>query len=66
MADTANMTKYTLDCPDVLWDAWKETVPRRYNLNDGLVRVLAEQTLEQRGEELSPETRERIETLIEK
>ena len=55
------MTKYTLDCPPYLWDEWKETVPRRLNLNEGLNDVLARTVLEERGDELTNEQRERIE-----
>lgn len=61
-----NMTKYTLDVPDALWDAWKETVPRRLNLNDGLKKVLAKETLEKRGDQLDEETREEIQRILEK
>ena len=54
------MTKYTLDCPPYLWTEWKETVPRRLNLNEGLNDVLARIVLEERGDQLDDETREKI------
>lgn len=60
------MTKYTLDCPDALWESWKETVPRSMNLNDGLVQLLAERTLEERGDELDEETRATIEDILDR
>lgn len=66
MAETAGMTKYTLDCPDPVWEAWKETVPRRLNLNDGLLKVIARATLEERGDELEEDTRARIEEILER
>lgn len=66
MSQTSPMTKYTLDCPDEVWNAWKETVPRRLNLNDGLLKCIARQTLEERGDEIDDETRESIEDILEK
>ncbi len=66
MSESAGMTKYTLDCPDGLWEAWKETVPRRMNLNDGLLKVIAEATLEERGDELDEDTRQEIKRILEK
>lgn len=60
MAATDSMTKYTSDIPDVLWGAWKETIPRSMNLNEGLVRDLAEITLEKRGDELDEDTKAEI------
>ena len=66
MPETAAMTKYTLDCPDELWEAWKETVPRRLNLNDGLLKVLAKATLEERGDEIDEKTRDQIEEILER
>lgn len=65
MQRTADMTKYTLDCPDHLWDEWKETVPRRLNLNDGLLKLIARETLDERGDELDEETRDLIESILE-
>lgn len=59
------MTKYTSDVPDTLWGAWKETVPRSMNLNDGIVKELAESTLEKRGDDLTDEEREEIERILE-
>lgn len=59
------MTKYTLDCPDVLWNHWKETVPRRLNLNQGLNKLLAKTVLEEFGDELSAAERDRIEQIAE-
>lgn len=66
MAETASMTKYTLDCPDELWEAWKETVPRRLNLNDGLLKVLAKSTLEERGNQIDDKTRDQIEEILDR
>lgn len=66
MSQAQAMTKYTLDCPDELWEAWKETVPRRINLNDGLLKVLARETLEERGDDLDEDTRETIEEMLER
>ena len=62
---TAKMTKYTLDCPDDLWNEWKETVPRRLNLNQGLNKLLAREVLEERGDQLDERTRERIDEILE-
>lgn len=59
------MTKYTVDVPDEVWQAWKETVPRSMNLNDGLNRLIAEKTLNERGEELDERTRDRINQILE-
>lgn len=66
MSESAGMTKYTLDCPDEVWEAWKETVPRRLNLNDGLLKVIARATLDERGDELDEKTRERIQEILER
>lgn len=63
---TRQMTKYTLDCPDDLWEEWKETVPRRMNLNDGLLKILARTTLEERGDDLDDETREVIRSILDR
>lgn len=60
------MTKYTLDCPDELWEAWKETVPRRLNLNDGLLKVLAKSTLEERGDQIDGKTKDQIEEILDR
>lgn len=66
MPETAQMTKYTLDCPDELWEAWKETVPRRLNLNDGLLKLLAQSTLDKRGDQIDKKTRNQIEEILER
>lgn len=60
MAATDRMTKYTSDIPDTLWETWKETIPRSMNLNEGLVRDLADLTLEKRGDELDEDTKTEI------
>lgn len=57
-------TKYTVDVPETLWEEWKETVPRRLNLNEGLVKLLAEDTLEKRGDQLDEDTRAEIERIL--
>lgn len=60
------MTKYTLDCPDGIWEEWKETVPRRISLNDGLQKLIAQATLEERSDELDEKTREQIDEILER
>lgn len=60
------MTKYTMECPDELWEDWKETVPRRINLNEGLLKLIAEETLEEREGQLGKETQSTIEEILEK
>lgn len=57
-------TLFNITCPDDLWDAWKETVPRRLNLNDGLLKLIAHATQEQRGDELDDATRQRINEIL--
>lgn len=66
MGTASRMTKYTLDCPDDVWSAWKETVPRRLNLNDGLLKLIARQTLDERGDELDDATRQALEEILER
>lgn len=43
-----DVTSYTVESPDEIWDEWKDTVPRSKRLNDRLLQLIAADVLSQR------------------
>lgn len=63
------MVSFTMaDIPDALYREWKETVPRKYTLEEGMILLMAEATLEERDsldEEDEQEIREAMEAITD-